>query len=526
MPQRVGVTAPNDGARGRRGHGPEIAAVQAMDPSPLLPARRSVLAGLASLAAGCSHWVWQPLSPQRLKSGLQARVTLHTGELREGQVVVLREHTFTLVGQGGSWSISYDEVAELEVLERRLTDVGILGLSVVVILAIPLLVLLIMFVLLLVSSCPVVQVRGPDGKRRLLGEGYPGAVLGTLARVDLVPLPDLPDGDLWIDLENHAPETQYTDSLRLLVIDHPPAERVVGSHDGRLLRVAAFRPAARVQDLDGVDVTAAATGAGPWMTDLDAAAARRPRPHEEGLVADLGPAPDHPVLELELQSSPWLDHLALQGWWALGERLDELHRRGRDPAEAEHFLGQMRQAGIHLRVELHDGVEWRHVAWVPPVGWMVPRRVVVPLPVAPGTTLRVRLRGGTGFLVVHGVGVATALGEATPVAVPPYAASGPAGDELGRFLAPDGQLDVLERIGEAAHLAFVAPPRVEGATRTAFVEVSGWYEPHPRPEAQGPVLLAVRSPDRLSQVGLGIYEQLRERLREGIVLDPGAADHG
>src|SRR5262249_38324246 len=95
-------------------------------------------------------------------------------------------------------------------------------------------VLLFIIVLLTKTSCPFVYVE-KDGRRVLVGEAYSGAAFASIARDDLLPTP-LPDGGrvrAW--LANEAHETQLTDLLELVTVDHDPGVRVLSTFDARAI---------------------------------------------------------------------------------------------------------------------------------------------------------------------------------------------------------------------------------------------------------------------------------------------------
>lgn len=362
------------------------------------------------------------------------------------------------------------------------------------------------------SSCPfVVVVDRRTGQRRLWGEAYSGAILASLARFDLMPLPAQEDDQLTLALENQAPETQYTDAAWVEVVDAPPGKRVLATHDARQVAVGDPVAADHVVDLDGVDQTArVAPGTDTtWATPLLEASQRHPLPQDEGLVARWGAAPAGATLELHLQTSPWLDRLSMLAQATLGPRLERLQLIGQKPETADRATELLQRSGIHTRVEVRQGDGWRTVAWIPPVGWVGPRRIAVPLDgVVAGQPLDVRISGGVGFLIVHELALAVSTGLVTGTAVAATTAKASWGpDETELLAAVDGRPDVLAAIGDTVTLDFELPPRPADTERWLFLRTHGYYEVHPPDDipTDRRILAGIRKPERFGQAGLALF---------------------
>ena len=85
------------------------------------------------------------------------------------------------------------------------------------------------------NSCPFVY--SFDGERyRLDSETFAGAAAKGLDRTDYDNLEHLqPVGGLYrLRLVNERPETQYTDELKLIVVDHPPGTQVIPDRAGKV----------------------------------------------------------------------------------------------------------------------------------------------------------------------------------------------------------------------------------------------------------------------------------------------------
>jgi hypothetical protein len=379
-------------------------------------------------------------------------------------------------------------------------------------------VLLFIIVLLTKTSCPFVYVE-KDGRRVMVGEAYSGAAFASIARDDLLPTP-LPDGGrvrAW--LSNEAHETQLTDLLELVTVDHDPGVRVLSTFDARAIGAGTARPPIAARDGDGRDVLGllAAPDQRLWQTDLAEVSARPSPPLRESLDLTFEAPPagagGAPVLELELGNTAWVDALMGRFFALMGDHLPGYIATGNDASSGDKIRAWREREGLDLRVEVEVGGVFRRVAVVPTVGPATLRRVAVPLPpeaAAAGRPVRVRVVGGVGFWRVD----AAALSRELPLGAPlrriaPELARDPAGRDFREALrATDGQSHVLGDRGDSLELAFALPPLAAGKQRAAFVLTHGYYNVHAPPQGDWSplVLREIRDePGALAAFGLGLF---------------------
>ncbi|TNE86081.1 MAG: hypothetical protein EP330_23260 [Deltaproteobacteria bacterium] len=445
---------------------------------------------------------------------------LTDGQRIEGKLIAVDERGLTLLipGQSDLVSFAFEDIAGLQ---YRGVDAGketldqvqsvLLGILGTVAAIGVLLLLMALFAAVFKGSCPFVYVIDPKtGKRRLWGEAYSGAVVKSLARRDRMALPEH-DGDvLQLVLSNEAPETQYTDAAWVEVVEHGEDERVVATFDAELVRVGPSTAPEQVEDLAGRDQTLVLRD-GLWASDLHEALRADPRPTTEGLVARFAEAPESAAVELVLRNSPWLDRVSMLAWASLGDELvEQVQTRGAKPIAAGRAEAMMREGGVYARVELRQGGAWKHVADLPPVGWVGDRRLVVPLDKAvPGAPIEVRLSGGIGFLLVREMALTSIRGQAEPAVVAPHKAVQSTGeDELARLASVDGDPNVLEALHESVALDFALPPRSQGRARSLFLHTHGYYEVHPPDDLIVPpeAAAALRRPSSFGEASLLLFE--------------------
>ena len=344
---------------------------------------------------------------------------------------------------------------------------------------------IVLIVLLTKESCPFVYVDRGDGLE-LVGEAYAGAAFASIQRDDLLPLPPFEKGPVRVQLRNEARETQYTDSVELVVADHPPGTRVLSTFDNHPMLVGSAVPPTTARNVDGRDVTAAVTAKDEtlWETNVPAVAAGRNGQLSDALEAafDIRGGGQR-VLEIVGSNTPWLDLVFGRFFASMGGRLNRYVAAGNDATAGDRIMRWKKREGIDLTVEIAQGDKWQVVAMVPTVGPVALREIAIPLPAVADrqNVVRVRLRGGLGFWRIDRLALSTRLDSAIEVRrVRPATARGTGGrNEEDAVAAVDRRYHVLELLNERLDLMFDVPPVPPGRTRSFFLFTNGYYNVHP-----------------------------------------------
>ncbi|NJD19502.1 MAG: hypothetical protein FIA95_09520, partial [Gemmatimonadetes bacterium] len=216
------------------------------------------------------------------------------------------------------------------------------------------------------ASCPLVYSFDGTGFR-LDSETYSGAVARALERTDVDNLDHLApvDGTYRILMRNERPESQYTDALALLAVDHPPEVSVFPDADGQVhaardvrspLQVAGIVAPSPPSDLQAV----ASADERYWSgAPLEGADPARDGDLRDGLVLSFDrPAGSEALLLLRARNTP-LASQALQQFLELqGSELVAWNRRlAADPGLRERKSGWIAREG-HLQVSVERSGGW------------------------------------------------------------------------------------------------------------------------------------------------------------------------
>jgi hypothetical protein len=338
------------------------------------------------------------------------------------------------------------------------------------------------------ESCPFVY--SYNGEEYVLdAEPYGMAISEGLKRTDWVEMSNLRevDGKYRVLLANELDETQYTDELKLAVVDHAAGVKIAPDIAGRMHTFA--RPIAPVRAVDqkGRDILKFVAGNDRvfWVSRLEEKSADDAEMRDELVFEFPKPAG---AKKAKLLANAWTTQwgslsagkfLRLYGS-SLPESYADVDRFG--PTYGR-FLSWM------ANEELYTMKIWVET----PAGWKARGMIYGGAPVVakdkgyvldvgdiPGEVLRIKLRPPVNFWMVNSLAVD--YGEDAPVRVTELSAEkavGPTGGDVRNELAAtDGSYQTSPNRGERTELVFAAPPTKEGLERTVFVKASGYYRIH------------------------------------------------
>ena len=371
------------------------------------------------------------------------------------------------------------------------------------------------------ESCPFVY--SWNGEEYVLdAEPYGAAISEGLKRTDWVELSALREsaGEYRALLANELDETQYTDELKLVAVDHAPGVTVAPDLAGGFHTFSAPLPPASAVDQTGRDVLTfvAKNDEAFWLSDLAGRDPDGDGEFRDELVFEF-PKPagaKRAKLLANVWTTSWgsrapgmfLEHYGT----SLSEKYAEVDGRGPMYTRLVNWMLTEELATLKVWVETPAG--WKARSMIMGGAPVITKDKAYVLDVAdiPGETLRVKLRPPVNFWMVNSL--AADYGEESAVHVTELAAV-KAVDHTGRdvraeLASTDRSYLVSPNRGERTELVFAAPPLKEGLARTVFVKASGYYKVHVDATGEPRLDLAERI---LTEPGFAARYSFREYLK-------------
>ena len=340
------------------------------------------------------------------------------------------------------------------------------------------------------QSCPFLYSAGNAGFT-LEGELYSGAVFKGTERRDFLKLHSLaagPDGYV-LRIANEADETQYTDEMTLVAVDHPKDVGVYAGSDGIIHTVRSPQTALSAVDFEERDYTPllSAPDGRMWSSNPFGKDPENPAHWRSGLIIRFPRAEGARTAKLivRIGNTYWADQafgnlMAMMGgimpsWYRQSEQNPDIRER------ADKFMSD---EGIGLKVQVLGREGWRDPGFFYPTGpfGIKDDIMVLPLENTPSDSLTVRLQGGTFFWMIDYAAVdytADVPVEARELA-PDSAVDDGGRDARASLLRTDGDYFVMPEPGGCALVKYPAPPLRHGMERSFFLRSTGYYTIHPR----------------------------------------------
>lgn len=338
------------------------------------------------------------------------------------------------------------------------------------------------------ESCPFLY--SWDGEKYVFdGEPYGGATMAGLERTDWSELEHLVPvgGEYRLAITNEVDETQHTNSLSLLVVDHPAGSTVVMDRQGRPHAFRRLEPLSDARDENGRDL-------GRWLRDNDRVSwyPDLERYANRDSLADTRnhltlrfrrPAGRGPLwLVANAGTGLWGSHMIRSMLMARGDRLPEFYAaiNGSSAYRQQLLEWNEREELFELFPELRCGDRWVRQDFLPGGGPFMTESRAIPLGACEPAeqSVEIRIHPPVGFWNLNSFHLAAGEDSVHVTQLPPRVVRDQHGaDVTARLLRDDDvTLDFPTR-DDRATLVFEAPP-LRGLKRTVFAVTRGWYEVH------------------------------------------------
>lgn len=373
------------------------------------------------------------------------------------------------------------------------------------------------------TSCPFIY--SWNGSKFVMdAEPYGGATTRGLERDDYSELENLVEEDGYYRLlvRNELEETQYTDLLELMVVDHPAGYRVITDEWGKFHTISDTMAPLTARDHMGNDLL-------HWVVEKD-------RKIWEALpIADAGGNVRTEIVltfpkPRDATQAKLVANLTTGSWGAaMVKEMLELHGRDLDAWYAQVDstpvapglirAWNLREELYALQVHVEEPTGWKLAGVLPGGGPFAAEDRVVPLDISrvTGEEVRIRIRPPVGFWALNWF--AMDYSEDAELSVQIVAIE-TAKDDLGhdvreQLVATDGVYHKMPRVGNEVSVRIPVPTPGADSERTIFLHSRGYYRLHLNGEGE-PNLALLKEieevPDRAARFAVQRFQESQARV--------------
>ncbi len=338
-------------------------------------------------------------------------------------------------------------------------------------------------------SCPIVYAY--EGKDFVLeGEIYSGAIFQLIERKDFLKLHKLTatNGAYVLKISNEIRETQNTDELVLLAIDHDSAVEIIADNQGDIHSVSSPRSPLSAQDSRGNDILqyVARLDENLWTSEPADRNQDNPEDLRDAIILRYLKPPDAEKAKLVIHAGNtyWADlilgrQLALMGY-AMSSWYEQADQ---SPEVKEKALQFMKNQGLCLNVSVLKNGNWVDQDYFYPTGPVARQDDILELSVGDITsdTVTIKLECGALFWMIDYAAVDYT--PDTPVSVhvlTPVTAVDEKGLDITTSLTEsDDVYYVMPEPGTHALVTFPIPELASSLKRSFIIRSEGYYTIHP-----------------------------------------------
>ena len=339
------------------------------------------------------------------------------------------------------------------------------------------------------SSCPFIYAF--DGDNYVFNaEPYGGAFTQGLQRTDWCGLENLNevDGMYSILVSNELEETQYTDELKLVVVDHPKEVKVAPDLSGGIHTVFDSITPLFAYDGNGKDILPYVEKNDKvfWVSQDKDTSPQNSGSIKEELIFEF-PKPkgaSKAKLVVNASTTMWGSEAGKIYLDLYGEKIGDWYEDIDNYGPALSLLTKMNIReelfGLHIRVATDNG--WKTKGVIFGGGPLASEDKIYSIDVSDvtGDNLRIKLTPPTAFWMINFMAVD--YSDDLPISVTEVVAIeavGHTGQDVSWLLSrTDNQYLVMPNIGDYAKLVFISPPQIPNMDRTHFLKASGYYNMH------------------------------------------------
>jgi hypothetical protein len=339
------------------------------------------------------------------------------------------------------------------------------------------------------SSCPFLY--SYNGENYVLdAELYGAAICQGLKRTEWASMDNVKEvnGQYKILLTNQLNETQYTDELKLIAVDHPRGLQIVPDILGRIHTFSRPLSPSKAYDQKNRDILPliAKNDKLFWVSPVEEKDPEKKEDLRDELTFEFPKPADAKQVKLLVNAwtSMWGSQVAKEFLEVRGRSLPEwyadVNAHGPEYFKVLRWHQNEELYMLKVWVETFDG--WQVRGLINGGGPYISKNKAYVLDVGdvPGKTLRIKLRPPVNFWMFNDLAVD--YSQDVPVhavELAPATAIDQGGQDVkAKLTATDNDYLVAANRGDRTELAFPAPPLKDGLDRTVLIKATGYYDIH------------------------------------------------
>lgn len=339
------------------------------------------------------------------------------------------------------------------------------------------------------QCCPFIY--SFDGEKYMFdAEPYGGAICQGLERTEWCALESLKetDGQYKIRIANELEETQQTNEMALLVVDHPNDMVVAPDASGKIHTIVQPVVPDRVFDNKGNDLMPyfIKNDRVFWTSRIEGRDLDKKEDLRDELIFEFPKPQDAKKAKLLVNACTtyWGSHVIKQYLDLYGDSVHDWYN-----SIKTHGLEYYRFLNMHLKDELYalclrvqTEKGWMSKGFIRGGGPLISENKVYPLDISDvlGDVLRIKLTPPVNFWMINYLAVD--YSDDFPIMVkvikPAKASDNNGFDIRSAIVSDDNIYHMMPGVGDQAELIFEAPPQANSMQRSLILKIKGYYDIH------------------------------------------------
>lgn len=339
------------------------------------------------------------------------------------------------------------------------------------------------------DSCPFIY--SFDGEKYIFdAEPFGGAICQGLKRTEWCELESIKEinGQYKILVTNELNETQYTDELKLVVVDHPKGVKVAPDESGKIYTISTPIIPTKVIDKEGKDLTAyfAKKDRIFWRSHYEEMKPDKKEDLRDEIIFEFPKSREAKKARLLVNANItlWGSQVAKRFLELRGSKLDEWYKEVNrfGPAFYRTMAWFFNEELYLLKIQMETEDGWKSKGTIFGGGPFISddKSYALDISDVPGDILKIKLTPPVAFWMIDHLAVDYT--EDLPVQVTEMEAMQAVdqnGLDVRELLANnDNNYLVMPKTGDRTELVFLAPSRFDGVERTIILKATGYYDIH------------------------------------------------